>query len=69
MDFGHRFGGDNYSDNSYSSNSYSSATVYITKTGSKYHRAGCVSLRRSSIEIDRDQAIARGYDACKICRP
>jgi len=38
-----------------------SATVYITRTGSKYHRGGCRYLRKSCIPISLDEARARGY--------
>ncbi len=44
-------------------------TVYITKTGSKYHREGCTSLSRSSIPVSLSNAIGRGYAPCKICSP
>lgn len=44
-------------------------TVYITKTGTKYHRAGCRHLARSSIPISRKDAEARGYAPCKTCNP
>jgi competence protein ComEC len=44
-------------------------TVYITKTGSKYHREGCSSLRTSSIPISLSEAKQRGYEPCKICKP
>jgi hypothetical protein len=44
-------------------------TVYITKTGEKYHRSGCSSLRRSQFPISLKEAVARGYGACKICKP
>lgn len=47
----------------------SSRTVYITQTGSKYHRDGCRYLSRSQIPIDLDDAIAQGYDACSVCNP
>jgi hypothetical protein len=43
-------------------------TVYVTKTGEKYHQAGCRSLARSSIPMALDQA-ARRYGPCSICRP
>lgn len=43
-------------------------TVYITRTGSKYHRAGCSYLRRSSIPIDLEEAKGR-YGACSRCSP
>ena len=46
-----------------------SDTVYITNTGEKFHRDGCSSLRLSRIPISRADAIARGYEACKNCRP
>jgi hypothetical protein len=44
-------------------------TVYITRTGAKYHRAGCRSLSRSSIPIQLSEAVAKGYTACRVCRP
>ena len=44
-------------------------TVYITKTGEKYHLSWCTSLRRSKIAITLGNAIARGYEPCKICNP
>jgi len=44
-------------------------TVYITRTGSKYHRAGCSYLRRSKIPISLKEACARGYTPCSRCRP
>lgn len=44
-----------------------STTVYITKTGSKYHRSGCQYLSKSKISISSDDAKARGYSACSRC--
>lgn len=44
-------------------------TVYITKTGEKYHREDCSYLRRSSISIGLAEARARGYEPCKVCKP
>lgn len=44
-----------------------SYTVYITNTGSKYHRAGCRHLKDSQIAIDINDAIDQGYTACKDC--
>lgn len=44
-------------------------TVYITNTGSKYHRDGCRYLRQSKHAISKSNAQARGYDACSVCRP
>lgn len=44
-----------------------SMTVYITKTGSKYHRSGCQYLSKSKISISLDDAKSRGYTACSRC--
>jgi hypothetical protein len=43
--------------------------VHITRTGAKYHRAGCKYLSKSDIPISREDAIARGYTACSVCNP
>lgn len=47
----------------------SGITVYITKTGSKYHRWGCKYLKDSCILIDLDEAKARGYTPSSECNP
>ncbi|WP_027399174.1 hypothetical protein [Anaerovorax odorimutans] len=44
-------------------------TVYITKTGSKYHRDGCRYLRQSKISISKSEAINQGYTPCSVCNP
>jgi len=44
-------------------------TVYITRTGAKYHRASCGYLRRSSIPISLKEACDRGYAPCSRCNP
>jgi hypothetical protein len=44
-------------------------TVYVTKTGEKYHRAGCSSLRKSAIPMKLKDAVAAGYEPCKRCKP
>lgn len=44
-------------------------TVYITKTGTKYHAGGCRYLKHSKIEISKSKAIKAGYGACKVCAP
>lgn len=46
-----------------------SITVYITKTGAKYHRSGCRYLKKSKISISLDNARAQGYGACSVCDP
>lgn len=42
--------------------------VHITNTGSKYHNAGCRTLK-SDIEVSLEDAKARGLEPCKICNP
>lgn len=51
---------------SYSSQT-NSQTVYVTNTGSKYHRYGCQYLRQSCISISLSDAKAQGYTACSRC--
>jgi hypothetical protein len=43
-------------------------TVYVTKTGSKYHKAGCRSLSKSAIPMKLSEASKR-YGACSVCKP
>ena len=43
-------------------------TVYVTRTGEKYHREGCRYLARSQIPMQLSDAAAR-YGACSVCRP
>lgn len=43
--------------------------VYITRTGHKYHLAGCEYLKRSCIPIRLSVAKAEGYTPCSICDP
>ena len=45
-----------------------SVTVYITKTGAKYHRDGCRYLSRSRIPISLSDAKS-GYGPCSVCNP
>lgn len=43
-------------------------TVYITKTGSKYHSSGCRYLSKSKIPISLDAA-KKSYSPCSVCNP
>ena len=43
--------------------------VYVTNTGSKYHRSTCSYLRQSKIAIDKTKAIKQGYTPCSRCNP
>jgi endonuclease YncB( thermonuclease family) len=42
--------------------------VYVTRTGSKYHRLSCQYLRRSRIQVSLQDA-KQSYDPCSVCRP
>ena len=46
-----------------------SATVYITRTGSKYHRSYCSYLRQSKFAISLKEAKYEGYTPCSRCKP
>jgi hypothetical protein len=44
-------------------------TVYITNTGSMFHRGNCQYVQNSKIAILKKDAIAQGYTACSVCKP
>src|ERR1043166_341463 len=44
-------------------------TIYITRTGKKYHRDGCRHLAQSKIATTLKDAKAKGYTACKVWHP
>jgi hypothetical protein len=44
-------------------------TVYVTKTGAKYHTGNCSYLRQSKIAITLSNAKAQGYGPCSRCNP
>jgi len=44
-------------------------TVYVTRTGKRYHREGCRYLASSKIPMTLKDAKAHGYTPCKVCRP
>ena len=48
---------------------YTGQTLYVTKTGTKYHRDGCRSLRKSRTPISLGDAKRKGYGPCKVCGP
>lgn len=43
--------------------------VFITNTGTKYHKSGCRHLKSSSIPISKKEATSQGYEPCKVCKP
>jgi len=47
----------------------SEATIYITKTGTKYHSVGCRYLSKSKIPMKLKDATAAGYSPCSVCQP
>jgi hypothetical protein len=44
-------------------------TVYITRTGNKYHLENCRTLRKTKIPVKLKDAVKAGYEPCKICHP
>lgn len=43
-------------------------TVYVTRTGHKYHQKGCRYLRQSCIAMKLSEA-RKSYSACSVCNP
>ena len=43
-------------------------TVYVTRTGAKYHRDGCRYLSRSKIPMSLKDAVKK-YTPCSVCKP
>jgi len=43
--------------------------IFITETGTKYHRDGCRYLSQSKIEKTCSWVVANGYTPCSICKP
>ena len=46
-----------------------SQTVYVTKSGTKYHLESCSHLSKSKIEKTLAEAKAANYQPCKTCKP
>jgi hypothetical protein len=55
----------------FSRNSYRTqeSVVYVTRTGTKYHKSSCRYLSQSKIKTTLKKAIAAGNGACKVCKP
>lgn len=43
--------------------------VHVTDTGKKYHTKNCSFLKDSDREISLTDAVALGYEPCKVCHP
>ena len=56
-------------ENSDADSSNSETMVHITATGTKYHRAGCRTLKKSDTEVTLDEAKSMGLSPCGICNP
>lgn len=50
-------------------NTLTAQTVYVTKTGEKYHKSNCRYLKYSKKEIQLKEALDYGYVACAVCKP
>ncbi len=46
-----------------------SPVVYVTETGTKYHKNNCSYLSKSKIEITLEKAQDKGYTRCSKCKP
>lgn len=45
-------------------------TVYITESGSRFHRESCPTISNSHVTAaPRNDALAAGYEPCKKCNP
>ena len=42
-------------------------TVWVGKTGTKYHKENCRTLRETKREITLEEALRQGREACNVC--
>lgn len=47
----------------------SAETVYLSRTGTKYHRVDCATLKATPRPASRSEAEAMGREPCRVCRP
>ena len=52
-----------------SSSSADAPTTVLVTNGTRFHRAGCASVRGGSREVSRDEALAEGRVPCRACNP
>lgn len=43
--------------------------VYLSQTGTKYHRPSCPTLKKTPRKTTKAKAKQQGYTACKVCKP
>jgi micrococcal nuclease len=53
----------------YSDNARADTIVYVTKSGTKYHRDSCRTLGNSKSAIKLADAVHAGYAPCAVCKP
>jgi hypothetical protein len=61
--------GTNSDTNTVNTSANTDTNIYITNTGDKYHRSNCRYLSQSKILISLEEAKARGYGPCSVCKP
>jgi endonuclease YncB( thermonuclease family) len=44
-------------------------TVYVSKSGIKYHNKSCRSVKKGATAIKLKEARAKGYLPCRVCKP
>jgi micrococcal nuclease len=44
-------------------------TVYVTRSGKKYHAAGCRFVSRGEMALSLEDAKKQGYAPCAVCNP
>ena len=47
----------------------SDEVVYISRTGSKYHRQNCRTLKGNGIQSTLSEALSMGLEPCGVCHP
>ncbi len=48
-------------------NETSEKTVYVGKTGTKYHKQSCRTLKNGGFPMSLSEALEEGREACKVC--
>lgn len=48
-----------------------SSVVWVTRTGNKYHKASCRTIKKSKglTSMTKTEARNKGYTACSVCKP
>lgn len=44
-------------------------TVYMTRTGRRYHRDGCPNVRQGAVAVPLSEAQRLGLTPCPVCKP